>query len=172
MILEVVGLSALISETKMLSGVFSGSLDLPIDNVAGLPLHPLVVHAAVVLVPLAAVGLILMAASPTRSKRYSPLILVVAGLGALSAFGAMLTGDQIANEIGLRNAQHYDYGDILPWVALVQFLIGIGLALLDRKRTDRSVAGVVLAIVCVVVAVGAIVGTVLAGHSGAELVWG
>lgn len=36
----------------------------------GLPLHPLVVHAAVVLLPLAALGAIVIAVSERARKRY------------------------------------------------------------------------------------------------------
>ena len=36
----------------------------------GLPVHPLVVHLAVVMVPLAAIGLIVMAAWPKFSRRW------------------------------------------------------------------------------------------------------
>ena len=146
--------------------------DLPIDDVGGLPLHPLIVHGAVVLVPLAAVGLILMASWPRFSKRFSPIIVVVAALGVLAAFGAMLSGDQLADQIGMRNQQHFEFGEQVPWVALAQFVLAGGLAFLDRQRSQRGVFGIILAIVCILVAIGAVVGSILAGHSGAELVWG
>ena len=61
----------------------------------------------------------------------------------------------------------------LPWVALALLSLIIVLALIDRQgaavvkcgRHDR-------ALLCVVVALVAIVGTVVVGHSGAQLVWG
>ena len=40
----------------------------PFDLVNGIPVHPLVVHAAVVLVPLAALGLVVMAVWPRFSR--------------------------------------------------------------------------------------------------------
>ncbi|MCH9816798.1 MAG: hypothetical protein K0U64_10200 [Actinomycetia bacterium] len=149
-----------------------GAQDLPIDSVAGLPLHPLVVHAAVVLVPLAAAGLLAMTIWPRFSRRFSPLILVIAGLGVLAAFAAMLSGEQLADEIGMRNQQHFEFGEQVPWVALAQFVFAGGLAWWDRQRSQRGVFGIILAIVCALVAIGAVVGSILAGHSGAELVWG
>ena len=148
-------------------------LELPIDNVGGMPLHPLVVHAAVVLVPLAALGLIVMATSGARSKRYSPAVILVAVAGAVSAFLAMLSGEQLRDEIGMRNQQHFEWGEYLPWAALGLMVIVLVLALLDRQSGGkRNLFTTILALVGVVVAVGTIVLTVLAGHSGAELVWG
>lgn len=46
------------------------------DLVGGLPLHVLVVHAAVVLLPLAALGVIALVAVPRLRSRYSVLTLV------------------------------------------------------------------------------------------------
>lgn len=148
------------------------AINLPIDEVGGLPLHPLVVHAVVVLVPLAAVGLIVMASSGARSKRYSPAVMIVAGLGAASAFLAMVSGQAFRKSLGMSKQQHFEYGEYLPWVALVLFAVIVVLALLDRQGGGkRSGLGTILAIVGMVVAIGAIVLTVLTGHSGAALVW-
>jgi uncharacterized membrane protein len=156
----------------MLSAL-SAAVNLPIDEVAGLPLHPLVVHAVVVLVPLAAVGLIVMALSGSRSKRYSPAVLVVAGLGAASAFLAMLSGQAFAKSLGLSNQQHFEFGEYLPWAALILFAVTVVLAVMDRQSGgNRNVLGTIVAIATIVIAVGAIVLTVLTGHSGAVLVWG
>ena len=147
-------------------------IELPIDEVAGLPLHPLVVHGVVVLVPLAAIGLIVMATSGARSKRYSPAVMLVAGVGAAAAFLAMLSGEQMRANLGMRNQQHFEYGDYLPWVALALFGITLVLALMDRGGGGRNLLGTIVALIGIVVAVGAIVLTVMTGHSGAELVWG
>ena len=44
------------------------------DSVFGLPLHPLAVHAVVVLVPLAALGAVVMVVSRRLARRYGGLI--------------------------------------------------------------------------------------------------
>lgn len=148
-------------------------LRLPIDEVAGLPLHPLVVHAVVVLLPLGAVGLIVMATSGSRSKRYSPAVLAVTGLGALAAFTAVLSGQEFRKTLRLGEEQHFEYGEYLQWVALALFVVTATLVFLDRRSDGhRSGFGTVVAVAGMIVAVAAIVLTLLTGHTGAELVWG
>ena len=46
----------------------------PFDLVFGLPLHPLAVHAAVVLVPLVALAALVMTYLPSFSRRYGKFI--------------------------------------------------------------------------------------------------
>lgn len=151
----------------------SVSLRLPVDEVGGLPLHPLVIHAVVVLVPLAAIGMVVMATSGSRSKRYSPAVMVVSGLGMLAALTAVLSGQELRKTLGLSKEQHFEFGEYLQWVALALFVVTVILALLDRQSGgNRSGLGTILAVVGMVVAAVAIVLTVLTGHSGAELVWG
>ena len=47
-----------------------------IDNLFGLPAHPLVVHAAVVLLPMAAIATVVVAAVPRWRRPYAPLAFV------------------------------------------------------------------------------------------------
>ena len=51
------------------------------DTVQGLPVHALVVHGVVVLVPLAALGLIAIAVRPSWRKTYAPLVAILATVG-------------------------------------------------------------------------------------------
>ena len=83
----------------------------PIDEIAGLPIHPLVVHAVVVLVPLAALGLIVMGSSGARSKRYSPLVVFVGFVAMVSAFIAEWTGQELREEPASGCVHHFDYGE-------------------------------------------------------------
>lgn len=155
-----------------MTGLLS-AIELPIDEIAGLPLHPLIVHAVVVMVPLASLGVIVMGTSGARSKRYSPMVVFVAFVAMVSAFGARLSGEQLRDELGMRGAQHFQYGAYLPWVAVALFACCSILALMDRQGGGRrNGVGTLFALVSMLVAVGATVFTVLTGHSGSELVWG
>jgi uncharacterized membrane protein len=56
-----------------------------INELFGLPAHPLLVHAAVVLLPLAALATIVVAVVPKTRRHYAPvaLVLAIAALGAV-----------------------------------------------------------------------------------------
>lgn len=143
------------------------------DEVAGLPLHPLVVHAVVVLLPLAALGIVVMASGGARSQRYSPLVVFVAVVAAITAFLARWSGEQLRAESGPARSTHFEYGEYLPWMAVLLLVLVSVLALMDKQSGGkRNAVGGFFALVCVLAAVGAVVLTVLVGHSGAELVWG
>lgn len=70
------------------------------DTIAGLPIHPLVVHAAVVLLPLGALGLVAMVVKPALQERYGSLIMAVIVMGAGSAFVADQSGEALAARVG------------------------------------------------------------------------
>ena len=142
------------------------------DEVLGLPLHPLVVHGVVVLVPLAALGTWVMASSGRRSVRYSPAVVFVAFIAVLSAFVARWSGQQLQQELGFSGAQHFELGNYVPWVALLLFVVIVILTFMDRQNdASRNLVGKIFALVCSLIALGAVVLVVITGHSGAELVW-
>ncbi len=153
--------------------IASQSLRSPIDEVAGLPLHPLAVHGAVVLIPLAALGLLVMASSGARSKRYSPLVVFVAVVATIAAFVSEWSGQELREQVASGPSEHFRYGEWLPWAAVATLVIVIILALMDRQGGGkRNAVGTIVSLLGVVVAVVAIGGTVVVGHTGAELVWG
>ena len=65
----------------------------PFDLIFGLPVHPLVVHSAVVLVPLVAIGALVMSYLPSFSRRHGKLILILALVAQGSVFLAKLSGE-------------------------------------------------------------------------------
>ena len=143
------------------------------DSAFGLPLHPLAVHVVVVLVPLAALGAVVMVVSRRLARRYGGLI-VVAGVAAfIASIVAKEAGESLASRVGVTALQS-QLGDAVPILALLLSLGLIGFWLIDRGiPVNRSrpwwlqVAGIAL----IVIAVLATVWVVRAGHSGAESVW-
>lgn len=148
--------------------------ELPIDRLAGLPLHPLIVHAVVVLVPLTALGLVVMVSSVPRSRRFGPAVVFVAAAAAVSAFLAAASGQQFRDALGLRGgATHFNYGQWLPWLALLLLIAVVAVFVRDlRGGTRRGTWGTTLAVVAVLIAIAATGLVVATGHSGAGLVWG
>ncbi len=144
------------------------------DVVAGLPLHPLVVHAAVILIPLVAITALIMSYLPSFSRRYGKLVFIVAIIAQISIVIAKLSGQAFEERLGKDIERHADFGEIAPFVTLpMVFLIYL------RWRMDRSGATVgsakirrLVSLALILASLAALVMTILVGHSGAESVWG
>ncbi|HKH08623.1 MAG TPA: DUF2231 domain-containing protein [Agromyces sp.] len=152
-------------------------------QVAGLPLHPLIVHAVVVLTPLTVLALLLGAFWPAARRRLG----VVTALGALVVLVlvpiTVAAGESLAERIGPVPAveRHQALGEmLLPW-AIALFIVAaaqwawfrFGDARMRRGSPGAALAiGIGLAVASVVVAVGTLVVLVLIGDSGARAVWG
>ena len=145
-------------------------------TVGGLPAHPLLVHAVVVLLPLAALGAALVAARPSWSRPYGPLVAAGDLAGAVAATLAKSAGDRLAAAIDITPGfqpvidAHGRLGLYVVLAAWPFALLAVLAAVLGRRPHGRAarVAGVLAA----VAGVAAVVTTVLAGHSGAAAVWG
>jgi hypothetical protein len=155
------------------------------DTFFGLPLHPLVVHATEVIVPAAAVMVVLTATWP-RFRRWAGYLTIVTALVALALVPiSKESGERLEARIG-ENAlveTHAELADgLLPWVI---GLSAIAAALLWWNIRERRVLArqgdeasrslqwvpIVLLITAVIVAAGTITDAVLIGHSGATAVW-
>lgn len=140
-------------------------------EIDGIPLHPLVVHAAVMLVPLAALGALLVIVSARLRDRFGWLVAIVAAAGAGSAIMAKLTGEALATQLGVGDlvATHRSFGTLVPYPA-VALALSLPAALLLKPKSRT--AWLVAAGLSVVAAVAGLVLVVLTGHSGAVAVWG
>lgn len=151
------------------------------DSVGGLPLHPLIVHAAVILVPLAAVGIVIVPWRAAWRRAYSLPLAAIALAGFIASYIAKESGERLeraAREAGRQLGEHPEMGTTATVVAFL--LAGAAVALFlydrfgDRFQLPLSKARQKLAItaVCVVVAAAAMFTMIQAGHSGADIVWG
>lgn len=136
-----------------------------------LPLHPLVVHFAVVILPLSALGLIAIIVIPKWRAALGWLVLAGLAVGAVAAFIAKQSGEALAGYVGLPQ-EHADYGDVLPLVAVLLFLCAVAWFFVTRKQTGRSVVGIILAIASIALAIAATILTIVVGHTGAQAAWG
>ena len=139
------------------------------ETIFGLPTHPLVVHAVVVLLPLAALGGLIMGLSARFSVRFGPLVVAVAAAGVVSAFVARISGEELAEVVSVSQV-HVQADTLLPFGALIFFVLVLALWLLDR-RGRREIPSQILAVLVIVAAVLLIAWVIRAGHSGAESVW-
>jgi hypothetical protein len=156
-------------------------------SINGLPLHPLVVHAVVVLSPLAALLGIAYAVRPGwRWALRWVLVLVTLG-AALSAFVASKAGDSLMAARGLHQLPtvraHENAGHLLTLLLLVDLLVVAlaawwlgGPSALVSGRGARTVRGGVLdllvSVLLVLVSLAVLYAVVRAGDTGAQAVWG
>ena len=84
----------------------------PFDLINGIPLHPLVVHLAVVAVPAAAIGLLVMVVRPGFSRRYGGWVLGLAAVGLGAAFLAKESGERLEERVGEPGFNHAALGDV------------------------------------------------------------
>ena len=144
------------------------------DLITGLPIHPLINHGVAVLVPLAAIGALLVMFIPKFRNTYTPLVLVTALLATISAFIATQSGEALSVRVGLPNA-HATQGERLSYVVLIfaiLFTVWFALEKTDRIReVFASLFKKVLKVVIPITAISSFVLTILVGHSGAEATW-
>jgi len=143
-------------------------------EINGLPLHPLVVHAAVVFGPLAAVTALLYVAVPRWRDRLRWPMLALAVVAVGSIVLAYLSGDSFLEskpelEGSAAVEKHEHRAEQLLWVT-----IGFGIvAVLDGWLATRPGAvRVVLDVLLAIAAVALLVWVVLTGDAGARAVWG
>jgi hypothetical protein len=151
--------------------VISGGL---FGSVAGLPLHPLVIHASIVLIPLVAIGALVMSYLPSFSRRYGKMILVIALFAQVSLFLAKVTGEAFEEILDKDMGNHAELGEIAPFITLPMVTL-----IYLRWRLDRSGATVgsvwvrrLTSLALILASLASIAVIVLVGHSGAQSVWG
>jgi uncharacterized membrane protein len=153
-------------------------------EIAGLPLHPLVVHAAVVLIPLTALLAIAFAVLP-RWRWLTRWPTVVGSLVCIGvAFLATTSGESLEQQrnLGRLVHEHQDHGEVLANLTILLAVVVVVAALLlpgpsglasGRGAMARRVAYAdkVLPVLLVGVALVVLVEVVLTGDSGARAVW-
>lgn len=146
----------------------------PLDTIFGLPTHVLIVHATVVLLPIAIIGAIVLVFRRSVIHRLGPITVLVAGMGAATAWVSRGSGEQLASRVGYPQP-HVEYGDALPIHASLFFVLVLVYWLVARGipgNRPRPWWVLALAVAVLVGALGLLVSTVVTGHSGAEATWG
>lgn len=148
-------------------------MDLPLDTVFGLPVHALVVHSVVVLLPLSAIGAICMACWPRFSRRFAPLVVLLAFACVVFSLISRESGKALAERVGLPQV-HSELGETMPQIALAFFVVLLVFWLFDRGipgNRHRPVWLRFLAVLLIMLAVFATYWVIRVGHSGAEATW-
>lgn len=164
-------------------------------SIDGLPLHPLVVHAVVVLLPLATAGALAVAVRPRWARTYGPLVAAAALAAAAAAVVAVEAGQALQVTLGAQGDPLEGIGRHAAWGGQVRTLAtafavaavaSTALAFRDEpatagtpgtgggsrgwttaRRVSRGLAWLAVAL-----GVAASGYAYLAGESGARSVWG
>ncbi len=159
---------------------------LALDSLFGLPAHVFLVHIPVVLIPLGALGALLMLWPRLRGAIgwWVCGVLVVAGIATQLAISSGQSLQNYVKETALMR-EHTRIGEnIRPWLLLL-FLALVGVMLIDRALERRAsgseerpegrdplrIAGIVLSVLSIVFAALSVYWVYRIGHSGSKAVW-
>ena len=149
------------------------------DTILGLPVHALVMHVVVVLVPLAAAGVVAIAAVPRWRERYGVLVLAIATASLAAVPVATRSGGKLEDRLGAGGVvarqinHHQEWGQRVIWPTLAMWLLAVVLVLMERRgqqgRQDTAVK--VVAVLAALAAVAAATAVTITGHLGSTAVW-
>ena len=140
----------------------------------GLPLHPLIIHAVVVLVPLSALGVIFLLVFPRFAPTFSPLILILLITSTVAGFIAENSGQSLSNRVGYPG-DHAEQGERLAKLILLFTLLYITWFVIYRKSIKFKAADKLLKnslnVLLLLTAIASTTLTFIVGHSGAKASW-
>ncbi|MCL8024834.1 DUF2231 domain-containing protein [Nocardioides bruguierae] len=143
-------------------------------EILGLPAHPLVVHGAVVLGPLAGLVSLAYLRPAWRGLLRWPLLvgavaaMVFLVLAAVSGESLLESREQLRQLDGMHD--HEEGGELARNLTLLFGVLAIATTALQRRL--HGVLATAAPVATALAAVAMIVVIALAGHSGASLVWG
>lgn len=160
------------------------------DLVGGLPVHPLIVHVAVVVLPVAAIALIVVMALPRAPRLLRWGVVAALAVGALAAWIAKESGEALSERVGEAEV-HEELGENLPLIAGITLALGVVWAVVAEFSARTALAAtaastatvatsrsrallwvrIVISVMTAGMAVYVVYYTILVGHSGAVATW-
>lgn len=146
------------------------------DQINGLPVHVLVVHAAVVFVPLLALSAVVYALVPRLRARVGWVAALLAVAAPVVAFVAKQSGEAFLArkpaELQPSLQGHVDAGGMTVWWTLGLGVVTLVTVFLTSRRPLPKVAEIGLIVLTLVLAAGAAWFVFQTGDSGARSVHG
>jgi hypothetical protein len=166
------------------------------EEIMGIPAHPLIVHAAVVFVPLQVAAAIAYAVVPAVRRRTGWLVIALAIVGPATAWVAKLSGEALQERMAGQGVtefsqidQHSEFANMAWYVSMALGVLMILMVLVLGRRgrrvvTDADVepgapasrgSGALLNVAFAVLVIAAAGATgyyiFKTGDSGAKMVW-
>jgi uncharacterized membrane protein len=152
---------------------------MPFETIFGIPAHPLIIHAAVVFIPLLIGATLVYAWVPPLRKKINWAVFLLAFVAPLSALFAKLSGDEFRARLVKRNLApppiltqidlHRSYGTTTLFLT-----IGLGvlaLVLLFVPLARERIPAIVLAVGALVLCGFTAYFVFQAGDTAAHIVW-
>lgn len=161
------------------------------DEVMGIPVHPLVVHAAVVFVPLLALLTVANALVPRWRSQTTWALLIAVVAAPATVYAATASGEELEHSlpnIAQLIEPHEEFGEA-TWRTTMGLALAVVVLLVLRRltasrgsvpgsgggpagRSALSRVSVAVTVVAVTLALLDLYYVVRTGHSGADAVWG
>jgi uncharacterized membrane protein len=152
------------------------------DQISGLPVHVLVLHAAVVFVPLLALGAIVYGVVPRWRPRTGWAVLLLSIITPVTCFVTRQSGVQFYQRIFPRSSprgkemlnEHMHFGTLTFWFVLALGIVTLVSVILTNRRSASLPRAADLGLAVVMVALDAISSYYVfrTGDSGAHVAWG
>jgi uncharacterized membrane protein len=146
------------------------------DTVFGIPLHPLLVHAVVVLVPLSVLGTVVIALVPRWRGTYGWLVVAASAVSFAAVPLTTRSGKDLKESLTLGGAvlekvnEHQQMGERVIWAVGAMFVFNLLLML--AHRADRPAGQrTAMAVLAAVAALVSLVLVLITGHLGSTAVW-
>lgn len=165
-------------------------LAIDLNSISGIPVHPLVVHIPVMLVPLAFIGAIAALARPSWRSWCLPLTAIFAGGALVGVQLAMQSGEALQEIVSEGDALIQKHADLAEQARPIVFLFFLAAAaaaiafhLINREDADATESAdssrtatlrkalVPLLVLSVLTGALSTAWIYRTGHSGAESVW-
>jgi hypothetical protein len=150
-----------------------------LDTIFGLPMHPLIVHATVVIVPSAALLVALAAVYPRFRAWVGPVPALTALLSCVLVPLSTGSGEELQHRVGETSLveKHQELADTLIWFVIPLAAVAVvGYWMQRRAGTEGKTSsgkGLVAAVAvgAVLLSGATLVDVGLIGHSGAKASW-
>lgn len=153
-------------------------------TILGIPAHPLLIHAAVVFVPLLIVAAVVHALWPVARGRLDWAVAGLAIVAPLAVWIAKISGQNFRQRLIDRNinspefmakiSQHQSYGTTTLWWTIGLAVLGLLMLVYDRRRRAGTLSDPVwLAGTAMTIVVAAFTGYYIfkTGDTGAHIAW-
>jgi hypothetical protein len=153
-----------------------------LDTIFGLPMHPLIVHATVVIVPSAALLVALAAVYPRFRAWVGPVPALAALLSCVLVPLSTGSGEELQHRVGETSLveKHQELADTLIWFVIPLAVVAVvGYWMQRRAGTEGKTSGktsgrglvAAVAVGAVLLSGATLVDVGLIGHSGAKASW-